>query len=136
MKCLPIILLLASIPVWHSCELDDLTGTSPDLTGIWDVQENSKFFKKTSAGFYTVQIKKHPADTTAILIKNFYAIDIELRAQLDGRDLSIPQQLLGGYIFKGFGRVSANNNKIDWFYTVDFRDGDIDTVNAVYTRSR
>lgn len=128
--------ILGFLPSLNSCELEDIELTAVDLVGKWDVSEDSQYFKKSVSGFYRVDIMKDPSDTAYILVKNFYELKDNMRARVDGLDISIPRQRLDGYYVNGFGRVSSGKNKIDWFYYVDFTDGDIDTVSAVYTRVR
>lgn len=131
-----ILILILLSPIWNSCELEETEIKVADLVGFWDVQENSKYFKKSLSGYYRAEIVRDPSDTAYIFVKNFYELKNNLRAKVTGRDISIPQQTLNGYYVQGFGRVSVTNNRIDFFYRVDFRDGDIDTVDAVYNRVR
>ena len=130
------LIILGFLPSLNSCELEDIELTAVDLVGKWDVFEKSQYFKKSVSGFYTVDILKDPSDTAYILVKNFYELKDNMRARVNGLDISIPRQRLDGYYVNGFGRVSSSKNKIDWFYNVDFTDGDIDTVSALYTRVR
>jgi hypothetical protein len=117
MKRVPSIflLILFILPTFSSCELEDLELDPSSLVGLWDVNESSKHFKKSAGGFYVAEILRDASDSTMIIVKNFYELNDDLNAKLNGRDITIPRQNMDGYYVYGFGKVSITNNKIDWF---------------------
>jgi hypothetical protein len=116
-----------------SCELleDPDSGDPRDnFTGNWTVNEVSALYGINN---YNVTIVNDPANSTQVLIRNFYhfGMEIETFAIPTISSITIPQQFTCNHTVKGNGMLSKN--KIDWTYTVD--DGaDIDQVTAVYTR--
>jgi hypothetical protein len=68
-------------------------------------------------------------------VDNFYNVDATAQVIVNGRNLSIPDQVMqGGYRVYGSGTVAANNRSISWEYTVDDGSGQLDNATAVYTR--
>ncbi len=120
-----------------SCE-EDLPDFSQDprkaIEGEWDVNEFSQLFKKSSSGFYIATILLHPTDSSSIYIRNFYSVDGNVQAFLDGRNVSVPEQTVSGYTIKGYGLISIDRSKIEWSYTVDLHTGEKDNVTASYSR--
>ncbi len=141
MKARTLLIILAVMAAGFflkACEGDPLGIFSDDprdgLTGEWKVEENSSLFKKSTAGFYSVNISKDNSDTAKIYVSNFYELGQQLAATLNGRNLSIPEQILNGCTIKGYGLVSVDFGKIEWSYTVVLDTGDKDDVTATYTR--
>jgi hypothetical protein len=130
--------LAASICI-SSCEDLIDTGSSGDprdkLVDTWKVEENPGPFKSVLE-IYWVEIAKHPFDSTRIRIYNFYNVDAEAVAILDGNDLILPEQeLKGGFTVNGTGTVQGSKaNEIIWTYFVDDGSGEVQSVQAVYTR--
>jgi hypothetical protein len=103
------------------------------FTGTWDVKENTTL--KTDYT-YTVTISKSDYDTTAVLIKNFYQIGsgTSVEGIVAGDKVTLPSQTVSGFTIKGYGIISFNGNTINWSYSVDYNNGDIDEVTATYTK--
>lgn len=104
------------------------------IEGNWNVNEDSELFKKSTAGFYIVNISKHRSDSSKVLISNFYELPGSLSVTMEGRKLSIPKQTISGYTIQGYGLISYSFGKIEWSYTVDLNTGEKDNVTAVYSR--
>lgn len=122
-----------------SCEdiLDlEETGDARDkIADVWSCIENSQIFK-SATGSYTVEISKDPADSTKVIIENFYNLDRNgyVKARLSGKTLSVSNQEIDRYVFNGKGIITNNYNKIEWTYQVEHPDGDFDNVTATYER--
>ncbi len=130
---LPGIILL----FFTSCE-DLLTNDTGDQRGnlvdTWKCDEQNGYYKSVKEIYY-VEISKHPTDSARILIYNFYNVDANAEAILQGKTLTLQQQTLqGGYQVSGTGEVQGNWNEILWSYKVDDGSGVSNNVNAVYTR--
>ena len=134
-----IILFTVLLAINFSCEgildLTDPTNPRDNLIDVWTCFEDSEQFKSTT-GTYTVEIIKDPTDSSQVLIKNFYNLNTGkyVIAHLSGNRLSVSSQEIEGFVFNGNGTISANYSQIDWSYTVDFPDGDVDNVTAVYNK--
>jgi hypothetical protein len=122
-----------------SCE--DLL-TDPDggnmrerLVDTWKVDETESP-RKSSKDIYWVEISKHPYDSNRVIIYNFYNVDADAEAVVNGYTLSLPAQTLeGGYEVSGSGQIQGSRaNEIIWTYTVDDGSGVAASVSAVYTR--
>ena len=130
----PILLLFMLLALTAACE-ELLTGLDDGdartrLTGTWRVQETSEIYSSTS---YLIEIDKHLTDSTRIYIDNIYNVDGTAEAIVNGRSLSIPEQLMdGGFRISGTGSVSGDYDQISWQYTVDDGSGQLDHVSATY----
>jgi len=134
------IIFLHFLGMLSSCEEDSfgLFSDDPrdDITGKWFVVEDSEIFKKSSHGFYSVNITKHPSDTVALYISNFYELGAgtRLKVTIDGRNLDIPEQTIQGFTIDGYGLIAIDRESIEWSYRVDHNTGDVDNVTATYSR--
>ena len=139
MKIRLIIIVICIGAVSFSCEdildLEDTGDPRDKIVDVWTCIENSQIFKSTT-GSYTVEISKDQADSTKLIIENFYNLNREkyIKASLSGKSLAISNQNIEGFIFNGSGTITNNYNKIEWTYKVELPDGDIDNVTAVYER--
>ncbi len=116
-----------------ACEEDLVNPDIRDqLVGKWSVTENNKL---KSIDYYSVTISKALSDTSKILINNFYAIDEAVGVTISNYILTIPEQIVGGFTFEGYGDLSLNMKKIEWSYTVNHNNGFIDQVTATYTKN-
>ncbi len=120
-----------------SCE-EDLFFDDPRerLTGEWTVEEDSEIFRKKNANrYYSVFITKDLVDSTAFYIEGFYELSGKVKIEMDGMDLSIPEQTIDGFTIEdGSGEVSADYSSLTLYYYVSFA-GDKDVVRADYFRS-
>jgi hypothetical protein len=125
--------------MFSSCE--DLL-TDPDggnmrekLVDTWKVDETESPLK-SSMDNYWVEISKNPYDSNRVIIYNFYNVDADAEAVVNGYTLTLPAQTLeGGYKVSGSGQIQGSKaNEIIWTYTVDDGSGVAVSVSAVYTR--
>ena len=123
-----------------SCEdllTDPDSGNMRDrLMDTWRVSETTAARKSVMDDVYWVEISKHPSDSNRVVIYNFYNVDADAEAVVNGNSLTLPLQLLeGGYEVSGSGQIQGSKaNEIIWSYTVDDGSGVAEAVNAVYTR--
>ena len=116
---------------------DDSANTAARIEGQWKCDERSSIYNKSTLEIYTVYITIHHADSSKILIDNFYKLgeNVQVEAAINRMKLTIPSQTtFDGYIVKGEGTVNKNYDEINWTYTVDDGSGQTDQVTAVYTR--
>ena len=102
----------------------------------WKVDETGAV-KKSVLEIYRVEIEEHPADSSRIIISNFYNVGDNARAEavLTGTTLNLPGQVLpGGFTVEGSGNILNDWNTISWSYSVDDGSGVPVSVTAIYTR--
>lgn len=135
-----IITISLIIIIFSSCEdilsPDEDTGDIRDkIVDTWSCEENSSIFKSATGGYY-VDISKDPDDSLHVIIDNFYQLGIgeDIKALLDNNKLYIQNQTIDDHLVNGTGTISRNHDEINWTYTVEHPDEDIDNVTAVYTR--
>lgn len=132
-------LLVASILLLTSCELDDFNIDSDDdrdkITDTWRCEENSELYGQSNP--YLSDISKNSSDSITIYINNFYQLgfDQEVYATLTNRTIDIPQQIVDGHKIKGNGTIDNSYNSIRFKYTVDEGSGILDDVTALYSRN-
>ena len=141
MKAFKTIMILVLSGIFlHSCEEGSIFDDPRDnITGKWLVNEESSVFKKSTDGdIYEVNITKHPTDSSAVYVGNFYNLGkgSEVKVFLEDLNLSIPVQNVAGYtILGGNGYVTSNYKKISLSYNVDLGlGGEGDDVQAEYSR--
>jgi hypothetical protein len=121
--------------VFASCEESDLFTDDPRdaFIGDWSVTEENTL---KSTDHYNVSISNSNSDTTAVLIRNFYAIsyDVSVEATVSGSRITIPSQTVSGFTIQGYGSMPFNGKTISWSYTVDYNNGFTDSVTATYTK--
>lgn len=71
---------------------------------------------------YEVRIRKALHSENQIIIVNFYNLDVEVFAVVDGNDITIPEQQHQVYEYAGSGSLSGNVIRVD--YTVRSAEGD------------
>ena len=106
------------------------------LVDTWKVEETVGGVMKSVLEPYWVEIRKHPYDSTRVLIDNFYNVDDRAEAILSGNTLTLPQQTReGGFSVRGTGQLQGTKpNEIIWTYRVDDGSGTEENYTAVYTR--
>ncbi len=105
-----------------------------DISGLWLCNESGGY-KKSALETYYVEINPHPADSTKVIISNFFNVDDDAEAGISGTALTLPGQTLeGGFTVHGSGVISKNYTQIDWVYFVDDGSGEDNRVTAVYTK--
>lgn len=138
MKRILIIPVTIIFVLFYSCEaLDSAKSGTPAerIEGSWSVDENSSLYK-SALDIYQVYISLNPIDSSQVFIENFYQIgrDNEVRANVSGNTITIPNQSVDGFKIAGSGSISANFETINMIYNVDDGSGEIDEVGAVYTK--
>jgi hypothetical protein len=123
-------LLLMSVMVWAllaGCS-DENTGLA--LNGTWHVEENSQLY-----GIQHYDTRITQIDSAKIEINNFYNIGSAsyVTATVNGLEIAISGQKVGGYVFSGSGEISADYNSIIFTFTAN--DGAVvDHAIAQYKR--
>lgn len=95
--------------------------------GVWNVTENTG---NNAPQFYTVEILAG-ADVNTILIEDLYNdADVQVEADIQGTQITIPMQSTVGYTFSGDGSANADFDQISLSFTVNDGTGD-DNVEAI-----
>lgn len=85
-----------------------------DFVGYYEVEEYSE---TTDLYFnYEIDIVKSCCNSNEVFIRNFYDVDLEVRARVNGYRLTIPRQYIGNYEIEGTGRV--DNFRLSLSYVV------------------
>ena len=128
-----LLLLVASISLFHSCELDDdLDPNSDDpaafFLGSWSVTDNATKVN------YSVEIIRNPLNSTEVLLQNFAGSgDPNVRALVVGTTLRLISVFIGDdWKISGTGKLS-NQNRIDFYYTLEI-GGDEEERFALFSR--
>ncbi|HEY9117297.1 MAG TPA: hypothetical protein VIN11_05690 [Roseivirga sp.] len=104
------------------------------FTGRYNVEEYSETYDLLTT--YNVRIVKDSDPYGSIVyIRNFYAVDIEVFAEVYGDRLTIPRQIVDGYVVQGTGRIDYGDLALS--YTVEDRLDNsrlVDFCNTVYFR--
>lgn len=125
-------MLLTSI-VFSCQKLDDATDDERDnLVGSWTCSENGQEYGHQN---FSVSISKSTADTTKIIIDNFYGqgAGFKVNAKINNLNLTIPSQSVDGYQISGSGSIASNYKTLNLTYTV-VGGGSTDHVTAVLSR--
>ncbi|MCF8335131.1 MAG: hypothetical protein K9H65_00885 [Bacteroidales bacterium] len=107
------------------------------LEGDWKVEENSSRYPEST---YYVTISISGQDSSRIYISNFYELEGEVAANVEGQNINLieDQDIIMNIttytILSGRGRITDDYRQIDWSYQVDDGSGEIDEVEAVYTK--
>jgi hypothetical protein len=106
-----IILLSLFLMILSSCEITVLEEPIPIIiedardyfTGYFDAEE----YSRTSGvyTYYTIRVVKSSRNNNVVFIRNFYGLDIEVLAEVNGRDLYIPEQDVNDYHIEGQGSL-------------------------------
>jgi len=127
-----------------SCEKDDESDieVAEALEGEWSVDETSQYYKNQSS-VYQVEITPVSENDDQVLISNFYQLGYEnsVMGEIEGKKIKlVPNQeiIVSGIssytILTGTGNISDDYQNIDWNYEVDDGSGQIDYVEAIYTK--
>jgi hypothetical protein len=122
-----------------SCELaEELTGaaaTIAKIEGEWTCDEQSEIYKAT-AEIYTVTLSADADNPSALIIDNFYGLNVPAKATVAGMSLIISNQTLeGGFAVSGSGTISSDYKEINLSYTVDDGSGTSDHCTAVFSKN-
>lgn len=131
------LLIVSVIALLSSCDITYIEGpfdNRDNFTGRFEAEEYSETFDQLT--FFDTRILKDSDDFgNVIYIRNFYAVDIEVFAEVNGNRLTIPAQSIDGYIIEGTGRFE--NGVIYLTYAVEdtfSNNGRTDFCNTVLTR--
>lgn len=127
-----------------SCEKDDQSDieVAEALEGEWSVDETSQYYKNQMST-YQVEITPVSENDDQVLISNFYQLGYEnsVMGDIEGKKIKlVPNQeiIVSGIssytILSGTGNISDDYQNIDWNYEVDDGSGQIDYVEAIYTK--
>ncbi|MDR4988158.1 MAG: hypothetical protein RG741_04880 [Bacteroidales bacterium] len=112
-RCLFALVLLTAM-AFSACD-DDSDGRSRFI-GRYEVTEYSlETFSPRDD--YEVRIRKDIATEDYVVISNFYNLNIDVLAQVDGNDLLVAEQTHGLLVFEGSGRLSGNIIVMDYTVT-------------------
>ncbi len=142
---LPFIIPILSIWLLSGCIPDDelLNPADPReaIEGVWQCDENSASFQHQ---VYEVTISKSFADSTQVLINNFFGLGlwVEAKANLQGSQLVIPNQTIENYSVSGTGTINSDKSQISLQYFVSevvtkknsAKNLFSETVSAVYVK--
>ena len=133
------LLLISLIFILFSCEdlfePPESSDVRDKIVDVWTCLENSQIFKSI-AGSYTVEISKSETDSIRVYIENFYNLDRTkgVYATMNNKKLTITNQNIDDFIINGTGTISNNYNVIEWTYSVELPNGEVDNVTATYER--
>lgn len=133
-----VLLIVSVIVLLSSCDLtyiEDAYDSRDNFTGRFEAEEYSETYDQLS--FFDTRILKDSDDYgNVIYIRNFYAVDIEVFAEVNGNRVTIPRQSNDGYIIEGTGRYE--NGAIYLTYAVEdtfSANGRTDFCNTVLIRN-
>lgn len=100
---------------------DDDADDRNKFVGRYEVKEQSleTFVPRDD---YEVRIRKDLATENQVIIYNFYNLDIEVSALINGNALTIPRQQHQVYEYEGSGNMSGNVITVE--YTVSSAEGE------------
>lgn len=114
-----LIVSVLTLVLLSSCDVTFIEGpydSRDDFTGRFEAEEYSETFDQFS--YYNIRIvKDSDSFSNTVYIRNFYAVDIEIFAEINGGRISIPRQIIEGYIVEGTGR--RENGDIYLTYSVE-----------------
>lgn len=120
-------LLLVVVSCAEENDPNDPGSIQDQYLGVWNVTENTG---NNSPQFYTVEILAG-ADENSIVIEDLYNdADVQVSANIQGTQISIPLQNTAGYTFSGNGSANADFDQISLSFTVNDGSGD-DNVEAI-----
>lgn len=133
-----LVIFAGILMLMNSCELTDDIGnvTVSKLDGNWDCDEDSEYFKKSTAEIYEVQISPDPDNENGIIIDGFYGLNGGIKATVSSLVITLPEQVMeqGNTLLSGQGIVSGNYKEITWSYDINIGGDAVDNVTAIYTK--
>ena len=123
--------VLLAVLVLISCQTDDtddLEDPRDKILGTWDcVSNDSELLEQR----FTVVLTKSSVDNR-INISNFHNLGGSgFYVEINGYKLTIPPQNCEGWDIEGTGTITTDFRKINWTYTIDEGNGQID-ANATF----
>ena len=126
--------LIVLLGFWSvSCTPDANEDPNPNdprqkFIGTWLVQEAGKA-KLT----YQVTITENPANSSEVILNNFYNFGIKPYAIITSGTITVPVQSFSTQGIQVNGSGEYASNKIQWVYYVN-NGADLDTIVSVYTK--
>lgn len=106
---------------------DDPGAIRDNYLGVWQVTENTGI---NAPQFYRVEIVAGSSDSE-IIIEDLYNVSgTEVRALIDGTELTIPNQSTASITFQGSGSANADFDQISLSFTANDGTGP-DNVEAI-----
>ncbi|MBO3697117.1 hypothetical protein [Roseivirga sp. E12] len=100
------LLIVSVLALLSSCDITLVEVPYDDrdnYLGRFEAEEYSETYDQLT--YYDMRIVRDSDDySNVIYIRNFYAVDIEVFAEVRGDRVTIPRQIIGGYIVEGTGR--------------------------------
>ncbi len=129
-KCLYALVLITAM-VFSAC--DDDSDMRSRFIGRYEVTEHSlETFSPRDD--YEVKIRKDMATEDFVVISNFYNLNIDVLAQVDGNNLLVVEQTHSVLVFEGSGRLSGNVIVMDYTVTSSQEGGEyFDRLRAEMT---
>jgi hypothetical protein len=128
---LSVIVFLSSCDVWV---VEVPYDSRDNFTGRFSVEEYSETYDLLTK--YNVRILKDgDPHSSVVYIRNFYGINVEVFAEVYGDRLTIPRQVIDGYVIQGTGRIDYGDVVLS--YSVEDRldnSGLVDFCSTVYFR--
>lgn len=112
-----LLLLMIVAATFTACDVyvvEPVYDPRDQVVGTYDVNEYSETYQDNLR--YTITIRRSSAYQDEVVIDNFYAADIAIRAIVDFDRISIPHQIVNGYEVQGAGTV--NGDRISLTYSV------------------
>lgn len=133
MKFLRLLCLMAMVSmVLTSCD-DQQDDERNAFVGFYAVSEESQGLEARDD--YEVRIRKRSGSNDLVLLSNFYNIELDVEARVDGNMIYIPQQTRGFFVFEGEGFLTGSTIRLQ--YTVSRPGGQNpfeDRLNATLER--
>jgi hypothetical protein len=84
------------------------------MVGYYDMEEYSNTYDDYT--YYSIQLSKSGYDGNEIRMSNFYGVDMNVYAYVNGDRITIPFQVVKGYEVEGVGTYRGSS--IDFNYSV------------------
>ena len=131
------LLLISALVLFTSCDitiLDRPFDPRDNFLGRFEAEEYSETYDLLS--YYNVRILKDGDPfSNVIYLRNFYAVDIEIFAEIIGDRINIPRQNIGGYIVQGTGRNEYGDIHLSYSVEDAFSDSGVaDFCNTILYR--
>ena len=105
-----------------------------NFVGFYEAEEYSQVYESTT--LYNMDVYKDSYNTNQIWFSNFYGVDIDIFANVNGSEFRIPTQRVGPYEVTGWG-YHDDNGRVRLFFTFieyDFWGELIDECDALLFR--
>jgi len=131
------LLILSVLALLSSCDITYIEvpfDERENYLGRFESEEYSETYDQLT--YYNMRIVRDSDDfSNVIYIRNFYAVDIEVFAEVRGDRVTIPRQIVGGYIIEGTGRNEFGDLYLTYSVVDTFAPNNpTDFCNAVLIR--